>query len=383
MSKLLISSLLPALALAQGYRGTVRPVHTARPSSAIEFGRFRFNSLVYAHEGPDYFPIKTQPVAGREYLVDADIFAIEEVASIRFELTDESGRPVQTLILWKQSDAADDGQFVGLATIPAHPFRCVASGTDRRGVAFRRSYPRLFRPVSSSAPEPDPIPASLNDPQVAGQLRRLVEQQREATRARAEEARRTNPGGVINLARVQFLGMTYEPFVSPNGNVLGVRLRYGILPSVDAMIAVVPHVFPWYETYDWRGVVEMKAIQGSISPQPEAEGVASMSDVVLYNARARYRAGVTYSITVDLAPDYVIQGVQSGAFCVYQAKFYGPARAHWEAIRASGAAGKYPVSISDVDFAGEIPLFYGQRTFYESFAREGARDCGPQPTNRF
>ena len=383
MFKLLTSCLLPALALAQGYHGTVRPVHTSRPSSQIEFSEFRFNSLVYAHEGPDYFPIKTQPVMGREYVVDADIFAIEEVASIRFELTDELGRPVQTLILWKASDAADSGQFDGLVTVPTHPFRCVVSGTDRRGVAFRRSYQRLFRPVASSAPEPDPIPASMNDPSIVDRLRQLVEQQRETTRARSEEARRANPGGVINLARVQFQGMTYEPFVSPNGNVLGVRLHYSILPSVDAMIAVMPHVFPWYETPDWRSVVGMKPIQGSISPQPEAEGVASISDVILYSGRARYRAGVTYSITVDLVPDYVIQGVQSGAFCVYEGKFSGRARANWEAIRASGAAGKYPVSISDVDFSGEIPMFYSQRTFYEGFGREGARDCGPQPTNRF
>jgi hypothetical protein len=378
-----MSCLLPAITLAQGYRGTVRPVHTARPSSAIEFGEFRLNSLVYAHEGPDYFPIKTQPVIGREYLVDADIFAIEEVASIRFELTDEQGRPVQTLILWKASDAADNGQFLGLLTVPAHPFRCVASLTDRRGVALRRSYPRLFRPVASSAPEPDPLPSSLNDPKIADQLHRLIEDQRQTTRARAEEARRTHPGGVINLARVQFLGMTYEPFVSPNGNVLGVRLRYSILPGVDAMIAVVPHVFPSYEAWDWRGVVAMKPVQGSVSPQPEAEGVASASDVVLYNARARYRAGATYSITVDLVPDYVIQGVITGGFCVYEAKFYGPARTHWEAIRASTAPGKYPVSITDVDFSGEIPLFYPQRTFYEGLVREGARDCGAQPNNRF
>jgi hypothetical protein len=383
MSKFLMSCLVPALAFAQDYRGTVRPVDTERPSSAIAFSDFRFNSLVFAHEGPDYFPIKTAPVIGREYMVDAEIFAIEEVTNIRFELLDELGQPIQTLILWKTSDAAGSGQFVGLLTVPTHPFRCIASGTDRRGIAFRRSFSRLFRPVASSAPESDPLPAGMNDPRIAGQLQTLFEKRRQATRARSEEARRAYPGGVINLARVQFLGMTYEPFVSPKGNVLGVRLRYRFQPSVDTIIAAVPHVFPWYQAWDWRSVVGMKAVQGSIDPQPEAYGVASVSEVILYNARARYRAGITYSITVDLAPDYVIQGQISGAFCMYEAKFNGRARTNWEAIRESVALVKYPVSITDVDFSGEIPLFYPQHAFYEGLVNEGARDCGPTPTTRF
>jgi len=153
--------------------------------------------------------------------------------------------------------------------------------------------------------------------------------------------------------------------------------------DADTIIAAVPHVFPWYEAWDWRGVVGMKAVQGSIDPQPEADGGAGVSDVILYNARAHYRAGVTYSITVDLAPDYVIQGQISGSFCMYESKFNGRARTNWEAIRESGAPVKYPVSITDVDFSGEIPLFYPQQTFYEGLVNEGARDCGPQPTTRF
>jgi hypothetical protein len=383
MFKLLMACFLPVLAMSQDYRGTVRQVHTGRASSAIEFGECRLNSMVFAHEGPDYFPIKTPPVAGREYLVEAQIYAIEEVGDIRFELLDEAGRAVQTLAMWKTSDASDDGQFAGLLRVPAHPFRCVAVGTDRRGVAFRRAYPRLLRPIANSAPEPDPLPSSLNDPQFAGQLRNALEKERQLTRARADQARNAYPGGVIHLSKVQFLGMSYEPFVSPKGSVLGVRLHYSMVPGADAMIGVVPRVFPWYEMPDWRGVVSMTPVQGSISPQPEAEGVASISDVILYHGRALYHAGVTYSITVDLIPDFVIQGRLSGSFCVYEAKFGGRARERWESVRDSGAAVKYPVSITDIDFAGEIPLFFAQRTFYESFVREGARDCGPQPTNRF
>ena len=381
MLKIFLCFLLPLLAIAQDYRGNVKPVIAMRRSSEIEFFEFKFRALRLGHEGPDYFPIKTQPVAGREYLVEADVSAIDAVGNIRFELVDELGRPVQTLVMWKETDAADDGEFAGLLTVPAHSFRAVATITDRSGRSVRLVCPRQFRPSATGPEEPFLPPGA--EAQYADVMQRLAEESRQTMRVRMEQARQAHPGGWIALSRARVLGMSYEPLLSPAGNEIGLRLRYAFQPETDLLIAALPHVFPAYTAFDWRGTVSMKPLTGAVNPVPEIEGVASVSDLILYNARARYRAGVTYAFTVDLIPDYVIQGVLTGGFCLYEQKFIGPARTHWDGIRASAAPVKYSISITDLDYAAEIPTFFPQRTFYEALIREGARDCGPQPTNRF
>lgn len=381
MLKLFLCFIPPLLAIAQDYRGNVKPVIATRRSSEIEFFEFRMKTLKLGHEGPDYFAIKTQPVAGREYLAEAHVSAIDAVSNIRFELVDDAGRAVQTLVMWKETDAADDGDFAGLLAVPAHPFRAVATITDRTGRTMRLICPRQFRPAANGPEEPV-LPPGM-EVQYADAMRRIVDESRQAINARMEQARQAHPGGWITLSRARVLSMSYEPLLSPAGNEIGLRLRYAFQPETDLLIAAIPHVFPAYTALDWRGTVSMKPLNGAVNPVPEIEGVASVSDLILYNARARYRAGITYAFTVDLIPDYVIQGVLTGGFCLYEQKFIGPARTHWEGIRASTAPVKYSISITALDYAAEIPSFFPQRTFYEGLVREGARDCGAQPTNRF
>ena len=125
----------------------------------------------------------------------------------------------------------------------------------------------------------------------------------------------------------------------------------------------------------------MKVMGGTISPLPQTVAAQSMQDVILYGAPATYQAGSTYNFTIDLVPDYVIQGAQSGRFCIYEQKFIN--RAPWDALIASTADMPYTISISDTDTAATIPAFFAQRTFYRNFASDGAADCGPVPTNRF
>jgi hypothetical protein len=90
---------------------------------------------------------------------------------------------------------------------------------------------------------------------------------------------------------------------------------------------------------------------------------------------------VNYNFTVDMIPDYVIQGRMTGRFCVYSAKFTD--RTVWDAILASPAAVPYTVSISDTETNATIPAFFPQQTLYDNFVSAGASDCGPTPTNRF
>jgi hypothetical protein len=159
------------------------------------------------------------------------------------------------------------------------------------------------------------------------------------------------------------------------------RLRYSIRFLTTQTITATPHVFPEYSEPAWRGLVVMKALNGTISPMPRMEGVLSPQDVIVYRARALYQAGATYTFTIDMVPDFVFQGTQSGRFCVHDQKFTN--RTVWNALIASKADVRYSVTIADTGTSANIPYFYPPRTFYESFTAGGAFDCGPTPNIQF
>ena len=55
----------------------------------------------------------------------------------------------------------------------------------------------------------------------------------------------------------------------------------------------------------------------------------------------------------------------------------------WDAIRSSTTPVSYTIAIQHLNYKAEIPAFLPQRTFYESFIKTGAHDCGNVPNNRF
>jgi len=359
------------------YRGEAVPV--AGRSDPLEFSRLRFLTFTFGREGPMDTPLNTPPVSGRQYFVEADVFGIESADSIRFEFVDTANRTVQTLTLWKASDASNDGEFYGFVTVPNQPFRAVMSGTSRSGASFRSTLDTLFQP-SANGPDERILPPGGSENQRA-QLERLVAAYRQDLQTRAAQAAVEHPGGVILLKRAAVSRITYEPFNSASGAPLGVRLRYSIqFPSRQSIVAV-PLVFPAYAQTDWRGIVEMRPLSGTITPAPEIVGAQSIQDVILYRGAATYQAGTTYSFTIDSVPDYVFQGTQTGRFCIYEQKFNN--RSAWDALKSSSAPIPYRVSISDAEMYVNIPVFFPQRAFYESFQRIGALDCGPGANIRF
>jgi hypothetical protein len=126
----------------------------------------------------------------------------------------------------------------------------------------------------------------------------------------------------------------------------------------------------------------MKALQGTISPAPGLSGAMSMNDVIVYGSRAQYRAGVTYTFSIDMAPDYVYRGTLSGRFCVHDQKFAGNP-GPWNSLLASADAPVYSLTWNDTGSAAEIPAFYPQGTLRANFIAAGATDCGPVATLRF
>jgi hypothetical protein len=363
---------------AQNYRGEAVPV--VERANPIEFSRLRFLTFAFGREGPMDTPLRTPPVTGREYFVEADVFGIESATSIRFELVDGIGHPLQTLTMWKASDGSTDGEFYGFVRVPNQPFRAVVSGTNMAGAAFRFVLDTLFQPAASGPAEEPLLPAGI-PPNQGVQLQVMVAAYRRQLQARAAQAATEHPDGVITLARAVVSRIAYEPLNSGSGSPIGIRLRYSIqFPSRQTIVAV-PHVFPVYQPTDWRGVVTMKPLAGTITPAPQNVGVQSLHDVIAYGGAATYQAGATYTFMIDMVPDYVVQGTQTGRFCIHEQKV--PNRTVWQAIMGSQTAVPYSISISDTETSVKIPAFLPQRTFYDSFVSGGALDCGPVPNVRF
>ncbi len=371
-------SLTVTVASAQNYRGEAIPV--IQRVDPIEFSRLRFLTFAFGHEGPMDTPLSTPPVIGREYFVEADIFGIESATTVRFEFLDAVDRPLQTITMWKESDGTTDGEFYGFVKVPGQPFRVAVSGTTRSGAPFRSVLNTLYQPVASGPVEQPVLPAGI-PPNQSRQLQSMMEVYRQQLQTRAAQAAAEHPGGVITLARVVVSRIAYEPLNSTSGAPIGIRLRYSMQFPARQTIAVVPHVFPVYQPWAWRSVVAMKALAGSINPAPQMVGVQSLQDVIIYGAKATYQAGVTYSFTMDMVPDYIFKGTQTGRFCIHEQKFND--RTVWNALIASTADVPYSVSISDTETAATIPAFLPQRTFYRSFTADGAFDCGPVPNIRF
>jgi hypothetical protein len=363
---------------AQSYRGEAVPV-VAR-SRAIEFDRLRFLTPTFGHEGPMDAPLRTSPVMGREYFVEADVFGIESAASIRFELVDAAGRSLQTLNLWKASDNSTDGEFYGFVKVPNQSFRAVARGTNTAGAPFRSATNNLVQPAASGPAEQLTLPGGISRNEAAA-VQPLMDGYRQELQARAMQSSIEHPDGVITLGRAVVSPITYEPLNSAAGSPIGMRLRYSIRFPTRQTIAAMPHVNPVYQPWDWRGVIEMKPLAGTISPSPQLVGAETLNDVIVYTAAATYEAGTTYTFVIDMIPDYVFQGTQTGRFCVYERKVSN--RAVWEAIMGSSTATPYSISIFHTDTSANIPAFFPQRTLHQNFIESGAFDCGPTPNIRF
>jgi hypothetical protein len=365
-------------ASAQNYRGEAVPV--VQRVDAVELIRVRLLTFAFGREGPMDTPLPTAPVAGREYFFEADVSGIESVATIRFELLNSSGMQLQTVTVWRDSDASDEGEFHGFVKLPSLPFRFAVSGSNTNGTPFRFVLNTVFQPVPTGPVEQPILPPGISAAD-RNQLQMFLDAYRQELQTRSAQAAIDHPGGVITIARASVSRITYEPLNSVSGSPIGLRLHYSIRFPARQSIAAMPHVFPAYATSAWRGAVTMKVSGGTITPLPQMIGAQSLQDVIVYGGTATYQGGSTYNFTVDLVPDYVIQGTQSGRYCIYEQKFIN--RAAWDALIASTADVPYTVSISDTETTATIPGFFSQRTFYRNFTADGATDCGSSPTNRF
>jgi len=364
--------------LSQAFSGEAIPI--TQRIDATEFLRFRFLTLVFGREGPMDTPLTTAPVMGREYFVEADLHGIESASSVRFQLIDAAGRELDTIPVWKASDSFEDGEFNGFVTVPSQPFRVVVTGVAVNGASIRSVFATLFQPASSGIDAPPAIPPGIPATN-SNQIQNMMNAYREQIREQARRAAAEHPDGTLVMSRTVVSPIRYEPLLSPSGSPVGIRLRYSIRFSSQQTIRAIPHVFPEYAAAQWRGIVAMKPLTGTIAPLPQMVGVQSLQDVIQYEGAATYAASTSYTFTIDMIPDFVFQGTQSKRYCVFTQKVTN--REIWNALISSTDAVAYNVSISDTGTAARIPASYPQKTFYQSFVADGAGDCGSVPNIRF
>lgn len=366
----------PAVAVQQAEVSLVRPVK-ARPVSLAEteeaarqfnFLGFEFKEIYYGYEGPNYTNAAGAPTEGAQLIAEARLFMTGTIATVKFELLDQRGRAIQTLYFVKEDTDVTSGEFVGLVTVPAQPFRVAVSGLDVTGKPYRRVFEHLFRPTNV-LPAPPRVP-----PERANLYRQaLLEHDRQA-KARLAEEGRSKPGGVITLPRVEVSEVTYEPFMSAQGNPIGIRVRYAVRVSQDGFYQLHPSVLPLFTTGELHGKIQMEAIAGSVAPLPAETGTDKPSDLLRFGGSGKFKAGQVYRFTADMTPDFALRNAAGTRSCITRSRF-NESRAAWHAMLAGDAPVAYKVDVGRTNFTGRIENFYAPSVFYRSFLKEGAKEC--------
>jgi len=389
---------IEAAVFAQATSAAARRASAARPlrrltdslsrASEIKLFSFEFQRVYLGHEGPNHTRIEGEPSAGAQYIVRANIFRQEAIRTMKFELVDVNNRVIGLLHFFKSNNSPEDGDYVGLVDVPSHPFRVMVSGTDVNDTPYQRIFPRLFRPTRR--PPATPLIPPGFPPARAKEIRQMLEAIDKQARAQFADESKRRPDGVIVIPRIEVSNFTYEPFLSPMGNLLGMRLKYDMRFSADGNYAHSFHAFPLYTDIDFRGKVEMKVFRESIEPRPERPTTDpniwhDPNTLILHGSEAGYRADTTYHFVVDLIPDYVFQNAAKTKFCVYNLKFKESIKAQnvWRVIKASSRPVRYRVSMQKADFDGDTEDFHPLKAFTDSFLSEGAEDCKPYANSNF
>ena len=344
---------------------------------------FQFQQAYYGYEGPNFTELAGEPSGGAQYLVRAELFRLEAISTVKFELVDENGNVIQPIHLFKHDNSLSSRTFAGFVNVPKQPFRVAISGTGIDGEPYRRIYERLFRPATGP-PLPPIVPPSLT-PDYAKRIGSELIALEKRVLAEFEKRASKQPDGVIVIPRIEVSNVTYESFVSTNGNRLGMQLTYDVSFSVDGDYAHSLHVFPFYEDKNIRGLVQMDVLSEDINPKPGPPSYATpqihvdLNTLVKYGDQAWYKAGVVYRFTIKLIPDYVGQNVDNTKFCIDEEHYKTKVKSLrvWETMKEDTLPVRYRIFINEVAYSGETEPFDPPKTYYDGFLKEGAVKCKP------
>jgi hypothetical protein len=369
------------------HAGDARPVKrlaTPARASDIDLLSFDFQRPYYGFEGPGFLPIDGEPSQGARSIVTASVYGEKSVATAAFSAVDERGTVLQSIRMMRGPNGSDTSELVGLMVVPDQPFRIVMTGATVDGVSYRRTYKRLFRPTRD-------VPSAHRPPDVATDLAKHMQTADDAARQaidRLESQLANHPDGVVFMPRTEISNVAYAPLFSAAKRPIGLRVTYEVKFSEDGYFDPALRVLPHYQSDEWRGLVDMHAVDGNIEPLPAAVGAPQQQpNILAYGARYQYKSNTTYRFTADLIPDFIFQNEAKTRFCIYSRKYEiyesGTRRAVWSELLTSESSVNYKVFIGNHDFTGAIDGFFAPGTLRASFAAEGAEDCGSQPTRRF
>jgi hypothetical protein len=368
--------------------GDARPVkRLASPAGRaadINVLSFDFQHVYFGFEGPGLLPIDGEPSRGARYIVAARVYGDKSIATAAFSAVDESGTVIQSIRMMREPSGTT--KLVGLMVVPDRPFRIEMTGAAVDGVRYRRTYKRLFRPTQalpSVRRLPPDVPTDL-----AKHMTQIVDEAARQAIDRLESQLANHPEGVVFMPRTQISNVAYAPLFSAAGRPIGLRVTYEAKFSEDGYFDPALRVLPTYQSDEWRGLVDMHAVDGSIEPLPAEVGAPQQRpNILAYGAGYQYKGNTTYRFTADLIPDFIIQNEAKTKFCIFSRKYEiyesGTRRAVWAELLTNESSVNYKVFIGDRDFTGAIDGFFAPGTLRASFAAEGAQDCGSQPTRRF
>jgi hypothetical protein len=358
----------------------LRPIVTQPRAGSISILSIHFQELMYGHEGPGYFSVPHAPYLGKPAIIEVMLYGQDAIRSVQFELVDQYGLRLATPVAVRLGSGADSDEYWFQMDVPLQPFRFGITGEDFRGQPFQRVDKQLYTPIEGNAPPPT-LPPNLPSAR-ASVMQRLLARYANDVQARFDAARQAHPDGIIVLARAEVLEAEYEPLFSSASLEIGLRLHLAVRFGAEGDYAVTPTFFSQYENPDWRQIT-LTVLDGSASPRPTTTATDT-DDVLRYGGAAHYLEGQIYRFQFDLAPNYVIRNVARTRYCIYSEYYRTIGRPGiWDAVQDSGVPVKYRVSISSLDFEAETGDLPPQRTYLDSFRREGSSDCGPMPTNRF
>jgi hypothetical protein len=346
--------------------------------SDIQFSGFSFQQPDLYELSVHYGEIEGDLSARAEYAVEAVIEGADAIATATFDAIDENGNAVERVLIVPQADGGPGSyEFIGVMTVPPHPFRIVLSGESVDGHPFRRVYGRLFRPVNTpytgwslppDFPDRDVFLQMFDElaPHAVDERRRLVAQ---------------NPTGVIVMPRTQVSHVMYAPLLSAAGRPIGIRITYDVEFSEngrsDPSVLVLPE--------DGEGFIghsnPLHPLRSRIEPSPhevhapekepqDIPGLFAQRADFLYDAATRYR------FSLELVPDHIILDKDNTTVCVLDQRLRPePDRSRTLArIEAHEGPQTYRVSMGTL-FEGRIENFLGEGAMYRNLRLEGVRGC--------
>jgi hypothetical protein len=160
-------------------------------------------------------------------------------------------------------------------------------------------------------------------------------------------------------AATEVIGMRDEELVSPQGNPIGVRLKYSVrFPSSN---------------YFWQSAslqADNRLAVGVWADGHRAGEVIEPPLTSAENGAPRYEQSKTYDFTTEFLPNFLMWNPQKTSLCIVDSP--PEYAAAFRALILNGSPLHYTVAISGTKYQAQTEHAYDLKSFYQSAEKEGA-----------